>query len=120
MQPISMAVLERLIDKRHFHLRTAQLIVNADAELKVARDARHGAGHDRVHLMVFPTREHEHAVDFRPVAIAAIEAPISEDADDGDAPILTQLPSVGLLLVAQSQLLRLCISRDAAVNICAF
>ena len=74
MQPISMAVLERLIDKRHFHLRTAQLIVNADAELKVARDARHGAGHDRVHLMVFPTREHEHAVDFRPVAIAAIES----------------------------------------------
>ena len=70
--------------------------------------------------MVVAARQHEHAIEFRPVAIAAADAPISEDANNLDAPILAQLPGVGLLLVDRSQVFRLFIGRDAAVDICAF
>jgi len=119
MELTSLAILARLIDENHFPIRTAQLLENENIEFQIARDPRHVAGYDQVHQVVFPARQHEHSIEFRPIAVAAGVSPISEDLHDRDCTIRTQLPGVGLLLVDRSQVLRLFIGRDAAVNICA-
>lgn len=120
MELTSLAILARLMDERHFHTLTAQLLENENIEIQIARDPRHVAGYDQVHRVVFPARQHENSIEFRPIAIAAGVSPISEDLHDRDCTIRTQFPSVGLLLGDRTRPLCLSMSRGAAVNIYAF
>jgi hypothetical protein len=119
MELTSLAILARLMDERHFHTRTAQLLENENIEFQIARDPRHVAGYDQVHRVVFPARQHKNSIELRPIAITAGVSPISEDLHDHDCTIRTQFPGVGLLLRDRTRLLRLSMRRGAAVNICA-
>ena len=71
MELTSLAILARLMDERHFYTRTAQLLENENIEFQIARDPRHVAGYDQVHQVGFPARQHEHSIEFRPIAVAA-------------------------------------------------